>query len=324
MAVAALVLLSTTASALELTCAAPRVLRGDDPRDTNPVVKVEVKYSDPDHAWRIFHHLRDGAVVSRSEQYAVLDTSNERKTQWKGSLNRNRYLYMIGEVARGDGDSIVYLEWMYDTGKNNLLVMHSQARCAKAGSTIPLPTAELRPIPAQPRTQTTQAPAATWTEVPLSPILGVLPTVPLQPKPVEIVPVRPAPVVRAKDSVPIYPFAQGNAVKIDVLVGGQPLRMLLDTGATTCLITDAIAARLVSGGHAIWRESSRFRMADGTVRDMPTVLIGEMRIGRHTVRNVVSGVSDSGGILLAFPVVNNIAPFTIDTRGRELIFHTTS
>jgi len=36
---------------------------------------------------------------------------------------------------------------------------------------------------------------------------------------------------------------------------------------------------------------------------------------------VASGVSDSGGILLAFPVVNKIAPFTIDTRSRELIFH---
>ena len=51
------------------------------------------------------------------------------------------------------------------------------------------------------------------------------------------------------------------------------------------------------------------------------VLIRELRIGRHVVRNVRSGVSETGGIILAFPVVNGIAPFTIDTRVGELIFH---
>jgi gag-polyprotein putative aspartyl protease len=303
----ALVSISTAASAVELTCAAPRVAVGDDPRDNNPVVKIEVKYSNADHAWRIFHHLRNGLVISRSEQYGIQDASNEHKTQWQGSLNRARHLYMIGEVTRAGTDGIVYLEWLYDRNKNGQLVMHAQARCATTSPPIPQPTASLSPIP-----QPSSAPSDKWAKVPLR-------EEPFQPKPVKTVPV-----ARAKDSVPIYPHAQGNAAKIDVLIGGQSLRMLLDTGATTCLITDGIAARLVSEGHAIWQENNRFRMADGTVRDMPMVLIRELRIGRHVVRNVLSGVSGTGGIILAFPVLNNIAPFTIDTRVGELIFHTGS
>jgi len=87
----AMALLATTApafAALELNCGAPRLALGDDPRDFNPVVSVEVRYIPEDHAWRIFHNRRDGLVVSRSEQYAIQDATNDYKTQWQGSLNR--------------------------------------------------------------------------------------------------------------------------------------------------------------------------------------------------------------------------------------------
>ena len=122
------------------------------------------------------------------------------------------------------------------------------------------------------------------------------------------------------DSVPIYPTNNGTSAMIDVLLGVQPLRMLLDTGATTCLISEAIAARIVRDGYGVRQEAGRFKMADGTIRTLPTLLIREVRIGRHTIRSVPAGVSSTGDMLLAFPVVNAIAPFTIDTRARVLIF----
>ena len=122
------------------------------------------------------------------------------------------------------------------------------------------------------------------------------------------------------DSVPIYPTNNGTSAMIDVLLGVQPLRMLLDTGATTCLISGAIAARIVRDGYGVWQGTGRFKMADGTIRTLPTLLIREVRIGRHTIRSVPAGVSSTGEMLLAFPVVNAIAPFTIDTRARVLIF----
>jgi predicted aspartyl protease len=126
-----------------------------------------------------------------------------------------------------------------------------------------------------------------------------------------------APVV---DSVPIYPTNNGTSAMIDVVLGGQPLRMLLDTGAATCLISEAMAARIVRDGYGVRQQAGRFKMADGTIRTLPTLLIREVQIGRHTVRNVWAGVSSTGEMLLAFPVVNAIAPFTIDTRARVLIF----
>ena len=122
------------------------------------------------------------------------------------------------------------------------------------------------------------------------------------------------------DSVPIYPTNNGTSAMIDVVLGIQPLRMLLDTGATTCLISEAIAARIVRDGYGVRQEAGRFKMADGTVRTLPTLLIREVRIGRHTIRSVPAGVSSTGEMLLAFPVVNAIAPFTIDTREGVLIF----
>jgi predicted aspartyl protease len=124
------------------------------------------------------------------------------------------------------------------------------------------------------------------------------------------------------DSVPIYPTNNGTSALIDVVLGVQPLRMLLDTGATTCLVSEAIAARIVRDGYGVRKEAVRFKMADGTIRTLPTLLIREVQIGRHTVRNVWAGISSTGEMLLAFPVVNAIAPFTIDTRARLLIFHT--
>ena len=119
-----------------LLAAAALLLIGDEP-DNNPVVNVSVRYDANDRAWRIFHRLRNGLVVSRSEQYAVLDATSERKTQWQGSLNRNRSLYMVGELKRDDTNGITYMEWMYDRAKGNLLVMQATARCAMAAAPQP-------------------------------------------------------------------------------------------------------------------------------------------------------------------------------------------
>jgi predicted aspartyl protease len=123
-----------------------------------------------------------------------------------------------------------------------------------------------------------------------------------------------------EDSVPIYPTNNGTSAMIDVVLGGQPLRMLFDTGAAMCLISEAIAARIVRDGNGVRQGAGRFKMADGTIRTLPVLLISEIRIGRHTIRSVPAGVSSVGEMLLAFPVVNAIAPFTIDTRARVLIF----
>jgi hypothetical protein len=128
LAAAAMLLVSTVAApAYELICSAPQTALGDE-RDDNPVVSIEIKFLPQEHSWRIFHHLQNGFVVSRSEQYAMVDASTDYKAQWQGSLNRQRNLYMIGEVKRVE-DGIVYMEWMYDRSKGNRLVMQATAQC---------------------------------------------------------------------------------------------------------------------------------------------------------------------------------------------------
>ena len=129
LATAALLALTASSHALEISCEAPRVLLGDETFDRNPVVSVDITYVPEDHSWRVFHTLRNGLVVSRSEQYAIMDASNRSKIQWQGSLNRNRALYMVGEVRETTTGSIDYLEWIYDRSKNYRLTMHAVTHC---------------------------------------------------------------------------------------------------------------------------------------------------------------------------------------------------
>lgn len=120
--------------------------------------------------------------------------------------------------------------------------------------------------------------------------------------------------------VPIYSSADGNRISMDVEFGGQTLRMVLDTGAVKCMIPENIAAAIISSGQGTWLEPRRFTMADGTIRALPVLRVHEVRINQHIIRDVPAAVSSNGTALLAFPVVNGIAPFTIDTRAGKLIF----
>jgi Bacterial SH3 domain len=147
MTVAACALLTTTAQAYEVTCGAPQVLFGDDVRDNNPVVSVEVNYEPDDHAWRIFHNLRNGLVVSRSEQYAITDASTDTVAQWQGSHGRQRHLYMVGEVRRENG-GIYYHEWQYNRNTNSML-FQSKTQCRPI-AVAPLVMQSDRPLPSQP------------------------------------------------------------------------------------------------------------------------------------------------------------------------------
>jgi uncharacterized protein YraI len=279
-----------------LTCDRPQVLLGDDPRDPNPVIGIELSYSPQDHAWRIFHHQANGGVVSRSEQYAIVDNTSSNKVQWSGSLNRNRSLFMVGEV-KSDG---YYYEWLYNRSQGNRLDMQLRAKChVNNNQRLPGPTSEAAPPAPSP--------------APL-------------PKKAETVPYRPqaqqapqAPKTVLKDSVPIYPVNNGNVAAIDVLIGGNPIRMLLDTGAEIIQIPPDLAEKIVREHQGSWGRIANFRMADGHVAQQRTINIESVRIGSHTLHNVTASVSE-GTPIMAFPVVNSIAPFRIDTRNRELVF----
>src|SRR5215467_2332669 len=120
------------------------------------------------------------------------------------------------------------------------------------------------------------------------------------------------------DRIPLN--IQNNSMTLNVGLGGQTVSMILDTGATSSVVTNAIAERLVRSGSARWTGEERYMMADGSIRTVQTVVIYEMRVGNHLVRNVKAGVTDS--TLLGFSGLRDIGPFMSDTRNSELVFVT--
>jgi hypothetical protein len=93
------------------------------------------------------------------------------------------------------------------------------------------------------------------------------------------------------------------------------------TGATTALIPTDLAKRIVDSGNGTWQGQERFRMADGSIRLAYVLNIRDVRIGSHVLHDVRASVADGDDMLLDFPTVNRIGPFTIDTRARELVFN---
>jgi|SRR6516162_1017341 clan AA aspartic protease (TIGR02281 family) len=136
-------------------------------------------------------------------------------------------------------------------------------------------------------------------------------------------PVSPSPPasLTKRDSVPIN-VINGRAVTLNVSVGQHTVTMMLDTGASTTAITDEFANALVRDGHARWSGERKYQMADGFVISAPALVINEVRLGTHVVHNVEASVTNGTLMLLGFSVVDQIGPFMINTRTRELIFET--
>jgi hypothetical protein len=278
-----------------LVCDRPQVMLGDDPRDPNPVIRIEVSYSAADHAWRIFHHFQNGGVVSRSEQYAVVDDTTPNKAQWSGSLNRNRSLFMVGEV-KPDG---YYYEWLYNRSHGNQLEMTLRSKCRTPApqQSLPKPTSEVTP----PMPERRVAATTTTKELPVAAPQAVAPR---------------------KDSVPLHTSDNGERLFIDALVGGNPVRMLLDTGAQTMQISSALAAKIVLDHQGSYGGTANFVMADGRIVKQQVLFIESVKIGSHTVNNVRTAVTDGATPLMSFPVLNAIGAFKIDARNNELVFET--
>jgi predicted aspartyl protease len=95
--------------------------------------------------------------------------------------------------------------------------------------------------------------------------------------------------------------------------------MLLDTGAMMIQINPALAAKIVMEKQGSYGRWANFTMADGRSVKQQVLNIESVRIGNHTLHNVEASVSE-GTLLMAFPVLNAIGPFKIDTRNRELVF----
>jgi hypothetical protein len=151
MIVAGVLLATTSAQALELTCQAPIILVGTQSKDAHDTaVGTYVVHTEED-GWEITYRMGNGSEIRRSTQYEIRDTSDTKMTQWRGVFLKRSSFQMIGEVKRESKTGrLVYIEWAYDRGK---LTMNSAAYCRDIQS-----ASTMSPMPSQPQ----QEPAKDW------------------------------------------------------------------------------------------------------------------------------------------------------------------
>jgi clan AA aspartic protease (TIGR02281 family) len=160
-----------------------------------------------------------------------------------------------------------------------------------------------------------ERPDPTPTPAPVTPAL-VAPA-PVTPAPA---PVAPTPVTPVLDAIPLYQGV-GSTPEIDVMIGSQPVRMLLDTGATSLLISPSMAEALLRDGEATWGEDVQLTLADGSVHNARSITIKHVRVGKHVLDDVRASISSGADqMLFGFTVLARIGKFTIDPLNRQLIF----
>jgi len=184
------------------------------------------------------------------------------------------------------------------------------------GSRIGADTAPSQPYkPTQPTAQAPSQPYAANSPQSQTPPYSYKPEARVEtPKPEARVEVPPSGETRVK----LHP--RNGMVMIDVIIGGVPTRMLFDSGANITSINDGVAAAIIANGQGYMKGRGRATLADGSVQEFQTMYVKELRIGPHTVRDLTVSVSPGETMLLSFPVVSGIGPFTIDTQTSELIW----
>ena len=144
-----------------------------------------------------------------------------------------------------------------------------------------------------------------------------LPPVVVEPKATD--PAKAEPVAIKREVVPLK--IVNNTVMINVGLGDQVVTMVLDTGATSSQVTGTMAANLVRDGQARWDGTARYRMADGSIGTARVIVIYEVKIGSHVVRNVTASVVNSDTeMLLGYDVVKTLGPTMIDHENKQLTF----
>ncbi len=105
----------------------------------------------------------------------------------------------------------------------------------------------------------------------------------------------------------------GGHYLVNARVDGVQIRFMVDTGASTVLLTVADAQRL--GLHQATLDFSEvYQTANGIIRGAP-VEIGELKIGRESIYNVKATVTDTpGGIsLLGMTFLHRLASYQVQS-----------
>jgi hypothetical protein len=88
------------AHALDINCEAPMVAFGDARPGSGSSVGVRISIDQGRFGWQVFHDLRDGRVISRIDQYAVIDMRNAVNYQKPGVSPRRVLARAFAEQSR--------------------------------------------------------------------------------------------------------------------------------------------------------------------------------------------------------------------------------
>lgn len=123
------------------------------------------------------------------------------------------------------------------------------------------------------------------------------------------------------------PFTERNGVKyIEVTVNGVGFEMILDTGASITLISEAEANYLYKKGHLTADDiigTSQQQIADGSIVENMVVRLKEVVIGDQLrYENVIATVANNANapLLLGNEVLNRHASYAIDNEHKTINF----
>jgi hypothetical protein len=131
LASAVLVGLTGASNADVLRCGQARVWPAEI--DNNPVVSTDVSRDPDTHSWIILHHMADGSIASRNQQYGIVDWpygADLDDSRWTGNLLRDprRNIHMVGMI-KYTNQGVFYEEQVYNRAHGDRMETRILARC---------------------------------------------------------------------------------------------------------------------------------------------------------------------------------------------------
>jgi len=317
------------------------------------VDRIEIRHASNSPEWEVHHRFQNGTMIMRQEQYAMIDASNPNFWAWRGRLKRNGNITMVGEIHRDYRGQITYTETQADRGR---VTMQTRSIC-NVGT---LTAIALPPVTVPATTGSATTGPATTPPVATGPSLAEQLAAAEQEaeqkrkqieweaeqkrkqiawedeqkrKQIEWE----AQQARIRDALLNHKLQQldapgikkeiiplkvkNNSMRLSVGLGDQVLTMVLDTGASSTLISNSLALSLLRDDQARLVGDARFTTASGEVVRAKEIIIKEVKIGNQIVRDVkAAAIPGDVDLLLGVDVLNAIGPYLIDSQNSQLIF----
>jgi len=244
-----------------------------------------------DHGiWAIGYTLVDGQTVMRNSQYYVEPVPVADATEWRGWLNRNPNLWMIGEIPADPSDQghFQYMEWLWDDTNGRKLVVSTVADCTRVTDFN-----TLRPVfPASPPPQQPSVP-------PDAPNGG---------------------------NQTVSMLSEGGTFKVPVTINGRlTLDFVVDSGAADVSIPADVVLTLFRTGtlaESDFLGSQTYVTADGTKIPSQRFSIRSLKVGDKVLENVTGSIAPvAGGLLLGQSFLSRFNSWSIDNQRQALILN---